>query len=680
MHNTKISVRHTSTVAAVSVSTQFAQLFLMLALALLALPGSVRAQTKMCIPQPGWVAGFSGAPRWWDQKDQNGNVIPSYDVTDPQWDPRWIGARADGYGGGTTNDARFRALYNVENGVTYLYMSWFVNVAPTFSQQNTSLFVGLSPTGQGATGTIFQATFNADTGNVANSSPDGTNANPVILGSASNTNIWTVAMYQGNGTTNWNSVTPAWFTNTAKDSFSNTATAWANPLGNHQWAVNFRIPLDLTGTNGVNVGNQSSFRIWFYLQPDLGVIGNNIGYIPYTWPRTTGDVTTYVVTTTINGTQFPDPNSGTNPWGLAALESPSAELTCKNGVDLEDDQIGTTNMPSSYINPNGSNTFFAQPSNYGPAVNSSVIHARFRIANWGAQVGDLTSNSWTDLPNLSNVIDANGILAGTSNTPTSGNISGSLDLTSSDPAIRDLHCAILGKSGYPNLNPPVPGDPTCPNQNPTREAHQCILVSLTGTNVDFIRDSAFHNMDFTQMDFEESAEINTKGLPPLPNGHDVYIFVETRNMPSFPTLGPSTPPLPENRAAINRAGARQSSIFDRAVQTLPTYIVHAYYDTGKTVTIKGVVHPLYQPLTSFGYFIQHKGLTFGWQPSLQGAEEIAPHVYKLKIPNDGVVKITTRIDAVDLTTWWIWLILILILLFLLVIGWLFGRRRRIAHA
>ena len=93
---------------------------LALAMAGLAFAREAVAQGTLCIPQPGWVAGFSGSPSWWDGKDQNGNAIPSYDFTDPQWDPRWIGARGDDYGGGTTTDARFLAEYNVENGVTYL--------------------------------------------------------------------------------------------------------------------------------------------------------------------------------------------------------------------------------------------------------------------------------------------------------------------------------------------------------------------------------------------------------------------------------------------------------------------------------------------------------------------------------------------------------------------------------
>jgi len=210
------------------------------------------------------------------------------------------------------------------------------------------------------------------------------------------------------------------------------------------------------------------------------------------------------------------------------------------------------------------------------------------------------------------------------------------------------------------------------------EPHQCILVSLTGNNVDFIRDIAFHNMDFSKIDFAQQAEISTKGLPAMGNGRDVFMFLELRNMPGFPTVGTGVS-LPNGRPSLSNSGARQASSFD-AASVIPTYIVHSYYDTGKTVTIKDVKHPIYQPLTSFGYFIQHTGLFFGWQPSMEGAASVRPLTFKVTVPNDGAVKINTTINVFDLSTWWIWVVLILIVLIILLIGWVIGwLLRRPAH-
>jgi hypothetical protein len=149
-------------------------------------------------------------------------------------------------------------------------------------------------------------------------------------------------------------------------------------------------------------------------------------------------------------------------------------------------------------------------------------------------------------------------------------------------------------------------------------------------------------------------------------------------MPGFPTVGTGVS-LPNGRPSLSNSGTRETSSFD-AASVIPTYIVHSYYDTGKTVTIKDVKHPIYQPLTSFGYFIQHTGLFFGWQPSMEGAASVRPLTYKVTVPNDGAVKINTTINVFDLSTWWIWVVLILIVLIILLIGWLIGwLLRRPAH-
>jgi len=115
MKSWRISAKNAEKILGGSCLPLRGMLVLMVGVLSLGIPERLQAASpQMCIPQPGWVAYLSGPPRWWDGKDQNGVVIPSYDFTDPQWDPRWIGARADGYGGGTTIHARFRALFTVE--------------------------------------------------------------------------------------------------------------------------------------------------------------------------------------------------------------------------------------------------------------------------------------------------------------------------------------------------------------------------------------------------------------------------------------------------------------------------------------------------------------------------------------------------------------------------------------
>ncbi len=121
---------------------------------------------------------------------------------------------------------------------------------------------------------------------------------------------------------------------------------------------------------------------------------------------------------------------------------------------------------------------------------------------------------------------------------------------------------------------------------------------------------------------------------------------------------------------------------------LPTYIAHVYHDTGRKTQVKGVNSPILEPQGSFGYFMQHDGLFFGWQTALESVTpglqitEIAPSFYKLSgVPDGGKVIVKTKISTVDFTTWWIWGILILIVLVVLIILWLIRLLlRSLAHA
>lgn len=612
---------------------------------------------KLCIPPAIGVPGLPGAPRWWDAADPANQPSHGFDPTDPQWDPRWRGAHGEGFGGGLAGfeDVRFKTLFSNEASGRYLYLTWFVSFDTSFSPQDTGVYVGLSPAAGGTAARVLRATFTADTGSASGASGSlGAESNPSPLTGGK----WTLTLFNADGTP----AGDAWFNSSGADAIQTTARAWANPVGNHQWAVNLRVPIDPAGTNGINIGNAGDFRIWFYVQPAAVISGGTIAYIPYTLPRSSGNVVTLVAQQTFSGLVFP----ATTLWAPAALQAPEVEAACHpTGISLASGGIGTTNVPNSKINLISPNTFFAAPTNNDAttAVAANIVKARFRIANWGSAVGDLTATSWSDIPGLASVTDTGGIPANGT-----GNITGAWTLTQAE------RCKFVGKSGVPTANPPIPGDPACPNQNPELELHQCILVSLSGAGVSFVRDSAARNMDFVNAStFERSAEINIAGLTATgpAAGRDVYLSLEIRNMPSFPTIGTGTAPRQQERSALSAVAIPQ--ITPELVKTTPTYIVHAYYDTGEKTTLNGTTHPLLQPLTSFGYLVEHSGGFFGWQPRLDGATEVAPNVYKVTVPHGGAVKINTSINTIDLTTWWIWLILAAIVIIIALIIWLLRR-------
>jgi opacity protein-like surface antigen len=85
--------------------------------------------------------------------------------------------------------------------------------------------------------------------------------------------------------------------------------------------------------------------------------------------------------------------------------------------------------------------------------------------------------------------------------------------------------------------------------------------------------------------------------------------------------------------------------FDTLDQLYPTYVVHAFHDTGKTTVVNGRTMHVLRPQTSFGYYVHHDGQLEGWDTALQGAQQIAPDYYRIAVPQGGTETVTTRIVA-----------------------------------
>jgi hypothetical protein len=86
-------------------------------------------------------------------------------------------------------------------------------------------------------------------------------------------------------------------------------------------------------------------------------------------------------------------------------------------------------------------------------------------------------------------------------------------------------------------------------------------------------------------------------------------------------------------------------------ETKPTYQVHAFYDTGRTLTHKGRTFKILAPESSFGYFVDHQGELVGWRHELTGAQQIAPDYYRIAVPENGDATITTTIEAIEPRRW-----------------------------
>lgn len=576
-----------------------------------------------CIPFAGGVPAAGGPPVWWDTTSGS---EPSFNQRID--DPRWRGATAKSYptgGGGAGEHATFRALYHTDGGATSLYLTWFVKVDPVLSTGGDRLFVGFSRPG----GTPIVARILPFA-----SQPSGAQQ-AVSVGS--------VATYQRVG----GSWTP-----TAGGSALNWvptyARAWYFPSPN-KWAINVRVPLLSAGDfddTGINLGSVgATFRMWYELQVLSGTTVTR-----HTWSRSAS---------MFSATNFPDPASAS--WDDFVLgSSPGA---CTTGVSLAVLDVGTTNTPSSRIrwsrtDPTVTNTFFAQPLNAtGATIPASTagttnLSARFRMANWGSMAdwNDVANPNdlWSDIPGGSNVANASAISDGTK-----GNLTFNWQLSSSE---------------IDQFDPPGGG-------TPNRRSHQCVLVELTGQGLDFINDSVYRNMDVVSAStFKRDAEVSVVGLGSLgPPKRNVYLYVEAMNMPKNtsgkgePPRGDEGPQRGDGEAASLRSVARthqppEVTLDDRAAAA-PTYRVHVLHETGESVDQDGVSRPELRPQTSFGYFLDHQGDLYGWDHKLKGPWliEIAPNFYRVKVPNEGKVTVSTEIKAWEKPRpwwWWLWELLL----------------------
>jgi hypothetical protein len=400
---------------------------------------SVGQAPTTCIPQAVGVPGFSNPQPNWYTNNNSSDYQPSWDTQIKQFhDPRWRAAVSHDYGAGAGNsDAEFRALFNVEPNpnnqnkpTTYLYLSWYVKTAPNITVSWSSLYIGFL---QGSNGTILQL--------IVQSKAD-LEAAAVGAGSYSAT-LWT-----GNGTPQgWTTSNPAWTTQIIPDT-----QIWVKSNNPYQWAFETRIPVDPTGTNGLQLDPTQDFKMWHEVQistpPNECQNPSQLGQscssdsdcdntpgscgttnlIFYTWPRIDpNDPLSYLYQQeqvgAITKNVFPDPTyskcrGGSNnlaacttnndcnskicgtTWGDFKVSSnPLSDPSCLNGIYLADDQIGTMKKGlwgSEISLPPGVNTFYANPFNYSATqVPINGMSATFYLANWGSQggVGDVLSGN-----------------------------------------------------------------------------------------------------------------------------------------------------------------------------------------------------------------------------------------------------------------------------------------------
>jgi hypothetical protein len=594
----------------------------------------------LCIPPGFGVPALSGPPNWYDTAPGEPRYWPRLD------DPRWRGALGKSKGTGTAEHVQFRALRDS----SALYLSWWVRVDPQLSPLADRLFVAFSPGGAAPDELIEIAPFSSASSSISAGTPSVAS----VRRRSTVDNLFGPQIMPP----------PTWV-----GSATGKTKIWLDIVEN-SWAINMVVPVTNVPDNGINL--QATFKMWFELQ-----VTTPSGMVAYRL------IDTLTRSDVENGTDA-------TTWAEMSRTLDPSNPTCTKAVSIASDGVGTKNVDGGGIaRPNrialsGTNTFFARPKNesIAPNVPANAICAQFRIANWGTQP------DWNDIPNpttsLWKLITPDCALPGGLTNPgpilngqTASEAAGN-EITFNWTLTHNERCEFLGTSGIPAQggNPAIPGEPGCPNADPIRRQHQCMLVELSGGGLVYTPSSVYRNMDFVDAStFEREAEVSVAGLTQLPGPRrDVFLYVKTFNMPAF---GDQTRPGHvlrdleklqkfEDRCRdgegsgsgcgdggdANRRTTRgnvpsPNQSFDVLDQTMPTYVIHVYHDTGKVVTEGGVTRKVLEPQSSFGYYVRHDGALVGWDTALAGAQRIAPNFYRIGVPEGGSAVVKTKVTALE---------------------------------
>jgi hypothetical protein len=627
-----------------------------------------------CATGPVSVPGLNGPPNW-DSGNLAGPANPDGGFMKLH-DPRWGGAPLVTFGNvGGAGEAEYRILYHGD----YIYVSMHALAPSTQTGLPNRVYFGMTH-GAGADDLAFlvavDAAAGAGPGNVAQ------------------------AFRRVDAATGWQVANaPGDLSGAVDFAFETDSYFWEAEPG-VAWAANLKIKV--RGVDGFNIpGTTGDVRTVLAMDWNLADT-----IVQYSTPQV-------LASTPVIASSLPIPSNPTQ-WfrfkkpgaactGGVVLNWDDIRTTHPDGFKLY------TDNPASDPDVN---TFVLTPSGIaGRALINPPwpLRVKLSIADWGAQVADASNSEWTaihgteaataptDTPSSwSWAWDGGGAgpLAGSSDGAT-------INFTCTKQSPSDAFCPKLSKM-------PTPGDTAA---EIARKHHQCVLAELrpdpnpanTNPDLSFTNAAAYRNMDFVQLStFSRDAKISVKGLEKLlkdKKQRELYLVVQKRNMPAHgsepltlpgktladlkrfvqhPSPSPYHPQDKRSAELLKATSARLSATlfgdknmdskqFAKAIEalpfeyssasshellasTFPTYMMHVYYDTGRTTQRGEKAYPIYAPLVPFGYFLEHEGEFFGFNEETLGLEStelksLGDNLFKLSLKNEAATWIQTKIIA-----------------------------------
>lgn len=648
-----------------------------------------------------------GAPRAAQALDATGCFTPvgGIDGVNPDYktlnngvnDARWNGSFGYGWQTGSLGEAEFKAITGTDPDVAgqrMMYLSWRHLITSSSIKANEGIQLGFGFVPSGSTDQVSQilyVTFGRP-GDPDITAPTPRNADGTITGQPP-ASAQLLRKIGSNDTTTWPTTSPsgnAWLkSHTAMFVVQDT------PGGPLYWVVQMGVPVTTTVPDATK--NWDTKAVYIdpnaFLTPSLGIhywadiMGSPMSmpavvYRPWPDPGLDTSGKPLIVNQNRDSSSYkvpsPDHWSSMEP----GVPNPSSGLpTCSGkgltfvgGKDIHNnaasgDWVLNMYQQTSPTSATGAanDVSVSVHNDSMTSYNAADVTAKFSIAPYGSQTA--RSASWAPL-----YIEGNGIACDsqpapgvcTNPHPAGGTVIGSaFGAGSGDPGMTfTLHtatpwkpnqsyvCAIVDEAGNPydarpELSSFCSGQPWLPSGSGADglPEHQCMQVELSATGatggVQFANKSAFRNMHASHASLHhENAIIDSSGLPRngSAKGHYIYLYVETRNMPHVVTK--NTPP-------VGASKERGNVSYDDLATYAPTFVVHAYADTGYTTRFGKSKLKILEPMTSYGNFVSHQGALYGWDALLEGAEKVGKDTYRIWLDNNATGVVTTHIEALE---------------------------------
>lgn len=616
---------------------------------------SASAQADVCFPVPGVLPGLSGIPNW---------KAPGVVRTELN-EPRWAAAPQLGFDSDPTGgEGLYRIMVDAANSTLVVSFQAPTDLGtPTNADAIYFGFTTDGTTANQAKGVVIQVNGSGGT--------DPTDA-AVIQQQNYNAGTWTSPLGA-----------PTWL----KD-----ASVWRNNVaGDAAWGINFKVDLATAGLSAT-----SAFKILLALHKEDEVT-----------PALSVNLSTPDpgANPLLSGTLFIN-----NPaqWATAT----AINAGCVGGITIQGNQIGTTNVDMGNPAPNEINTsngavnqFFAKPTIPGSiGLFSGLFQAKFHIANWGSIAA--ADAPWTTL-NGGNAV-ANGVSPAADDSTIEFNCpTNTATQTCGIPTPAEHHqCVYVELSPAPSQVVPISKASAFTNMwfKPLSEFATPAEISVKGLkkvfNNDLPRDVYVYvypkNMPpqgtkqiYLPTDKMAATRRFYEAPPPVvrhPEGKPNPIGIAgrvgalpaqpvavqpkpaiatakpTAAQPAVAKPGAAAPATAPTAAARTQRGPIELPLPHTGIADLdlnpqqalsaawPTFDVHVYYDSGKTVTIGGRTTKALVPMYPFTSFHSHEGPLFGFSHSLKPAngaqlKELRPDVFLLAVPSESVAHVITTVTA-----------------------------------